>query len=342
MNQHTRFNLPICLTVEEDAFLHSEEIVKRYIPDIIGQKAMIISEEFLISIYKDKIDDISRDFGNAEIFTMKNASFDEAVYIAKKVCVEDIKVIIGIGGGRILDTAKYAAHISNDSLASPFSVLETYGKARKTFECKIPTAIIVDTNMIINAPVDQTLSGIGDTIAKHTALFDWKLSASRTSSRIDDFAYALSRMSYDSVYHCDEKNMKSRVFIRILSRALVMGGLAMEIAGSSRPCSGSEHLFAHAIEEYYPDVKITHGLAVALGSIPACIFQGQDAAGLLNFFKTYGIATNPQSYGITKDMFADIWEKARTVRADRITILNDVKPDRIQLDEIYNRMVEGK
>ena len=354
MNQHTRFNLPICLTVEEDAFLHSEEIVKRYIPDIIGQKAMIISEEFLISIYKDKIDDISRDFGNAEIFTMKNASFDEAVYIAKKVCVEDIKVIIGIGGGRVLDTAKFAAHISkavyicmptslsNDSLASPFSVLETYGKARKTFECKIPTAIIVDTNMIINAPVDQTLSGIGDTIAKHTALFDWKLSASRTSSRIDDFAYALSRMSYDSVYHCDEKNMKSRVFIRILSRALVMGGLAMEIAGSSRPCSGSEHLFAHAIEEYYPDVKITHGLAVALGSIPACIFQGQDAAGLLNFFKTYGIATNPQSYGITKDMFADIWEKARTVRADRITILNDVKPDRIQLDEIYNRMVEGK
>ena len=57
---------------------------------------------------------------------------------------------------------------------------------------------------------------------------------------------------------------------------------------------------------------------------------------------TYCIATNPQSYGITKDMFADIWEKARTVRADRITILNDVKPDRIQLDEIYNRMVEGK
>ena len=85
MNQHTRFNLPICLTVEEDAFLHSEEIVKQYIPDIIGQKAMIISEEFLISIYKDKIDDISRDFGNAEIFTMKNASFDEAVYIKKSV-----------------------------------------------------------------------------------------------------------------------------------------------------------------------------------------------------------------------------------------------------------------
>ncbi len=354
MNQHTRFNLPICLTVEEDAFLHTDEIVKRYIPDIIGEKALIISESFLISIYKEQIDDISKDFGNAEIFTMQNASFDEAVAIAKKVCVEEIKVIIGIGGGRVLDTAKYAAHISkavyicmptslsNDSLASPFSVLETYGKARKTFACKIPTAIIVDTTMIINAPADQILSGIGDTIAKHTALFDWKLSAAKTASRVDDFAYALSRMSYDSVYHCDEKNMKSRVFIRILSRSLVMGGLAMEIAGSSRPCSGSEHLFAHAIEEYYPDIRISHGLAVALGSIPACIFQGQDAAELLNVFKTYGIRTDLQSYGITKDMFADIWDKARTVRPGRITILDNVTPDRIQLDEIYNRMVEGK
>ncbi|MBR6395313.1 MAG: iron-containing alcohol dehydrogenase family protein [Ruminococcus sp.] len=354
MNQHTRFDLPICLAVEEDAFFHSDEIIKRYIPDIIGQKTIVISEEFLIGIYKEKITDISKDFGDAEIFAMKEASFDEAVAIAKKVCVEDIKVIIGIGGGRVLDTAKYAAHISkavyicmptslsNDSLASPFSVLETYGKARKTFACKIPTAIIVDTNMIINAPEGQTLSGIGDTIAKHTALFDWKLSAAKTSTRIDDFAYALSRMSYDSVYHCDEKNMKSRVFIRILSRALVMGGLAMEIAGSSRPCSGSEHLFAHAIEEYYPDIKISHGLAVALGSVPACIFQSQDAKGLIDFYSTYGIDISPVSYGITKDMFADMWDKARTVRTGRVTILDDIILDRVQLDEIYDRMVEGK
>ena len=354
MNQHTRFDLPICLAVEEDAFFHSDEIIKRYIPDIIGQKTIVISEEFLIDIYREKITDISKDFGNAEIFAMKEASFDEAVAIAKKVCVEDIKVIIGIGGGRVLDTAKYAAHISkavyicmptslsNDSLASPFSVLETYGKARKTFACKIPTAIIVDTNMIINAPEGQTLSGIGDTIAKHTALFDWKLSAAKTSTRIDDFAYALSRMSYDSVYHCDEKNMKSRVFIRILSRALVMGGLAMEIAGSSRPCSGSEHLFAHAIEEYYPDIKISHGLAVALGSVPACIFQSQDAKGLIDFYSTYGLDISPVSYGITKDMFADMWDKARTVRTGRVTILDDITLDRVQLDEIYDRMVEGK
>ena len=353
MNQHTRFNLPICLTVEDDAFFHSDEIVRRYIPEIMGQKTIVVSEQFLIDLYKEKINDISSDFGNAEIVAINRASFDEAVAIAKKVCIEDVRVIIGIGGGRVLDTAKYAAHISkavyicmptslsNDSLASPFSVLETEGNARKTIACKIPTAIIVDTDMIIKAPIGQTLSGIGDTIAKHTALFDWKLSAKKTSTNVEDFAYALARMSYDSVYHCDEKDIKSRVFIRILSRALVMGGLAMEIAGSSRPCSGSEHLFAHAIEEYYPQLKISHGLAVAMGSIPACIFQGQSPDGLISFFHTYGLDFDPSSYGITEDMFADIWLKAREVRKGRITILSELEHDKAQLSEIYNRMVES-
>ena len=57
----------------------------------------------------------------------------------------------------------------------------------------------------------------------------------------------------------------------------------MEIAGSSRPASGSEHLFAHAIEEFYPEIKISHGTAVALGSIGACIFQGRDETENVSF-----------------------------------------------------------
>lgn len=353
MNQHTRFNLPLCLEVEEDAFRHADELVNIYLPDIKGAKTLIVSEQFLIETYNDVITEISRDFSNAEIYAMGNADFDEAVKIAKKLCIEDITVIIGFGGGRVLDTAKYAAHISkavyicmptslsNDSLASPFSVLGSVGVNRKTFPCKIPAAIIVDTGMIINAPVGQTLAGIGDTLSKHTALYDWKYSARKTGTHIEDFAYAISRMAFDSVYYCEEKNMKSRAFIRILSRALVMGGLAMEIAGSSRPCSGSEHLFAHAIKEYYPQIKITHGIAVALGSVAACVFQKQDSNGLADVIKKYGIDINPQSYGITEDMFSDIWERARTIRPGRITVLEDTKHDRSQLNEIYNMMVNA-
>ena len=92
MNQHTRFDLPICLAVEEDAFFHSDEIIARYIPEIIKQKTIIISEEFLIGIYKEKISDISADFGDAEIYAMKAASFDEAVAIAKRYVLKRLRL----------------------------------------------------------------------------------------------------------------------------------------------------------------------------------------------------------------------------------------------------------
>lgn len=350
MNQHSRFNLPLCLRVEEDAFFHSEEIVSDYLPDIKGQKCLVISEQFLIDTYKEIISDIQADFYDATLYAMGEATFDEAVSIAKKICIEDIKVVIGIGGGRVLDTAKYAAFISkavyicmpttlsNDSLASPFSVLGTVDANRKTLACKIPTAIVVDTNMILNAPIGQTLSGIGDTLAKHTALYDWKLEAQAKGTQVEDFAYAIGKMGLDSVFYCEDKNIKSKNFIRILSTALVMGGLAMEIANSSRPCSGSEHLFCHAIEEYYPELRISHGLGVAIGSIASCVFQGRDEQELLKVYKAYGIDMNPSSYGISKDLFADIWAKAPGTRLGRYSILNTTSLDRAWLDDIYDRM----
>ena len=95
MNQHTRFNLPICLAVEDDAFFHTDEIIRRYIPEIMGQKAIVVSEQFLIDLYKEKITDISEDFGGAEIISVNNASFDEAVAIAKS---KDAVLLGSIGG----------------------------------------------------------------------------------------------------------------------------------------------------------------------------------------------------------------------------------------------------
>ena len=119
-----------------------------------------------------------------------------------------------------------------------------------------------------------------------------------------------------------------------------MGGLAMEIAGSSRPSSGSEHLFCHAIEEFYPDIKISHGLAVALGSVGACIFQGRDETQLVEVCRAYGIDLDPAVYGITKDIFADAWQRAGSTRPDRYTILNSTNLNREWLDMIYDRMAD--
>lgn len=350
MNQHSRFNLPLCMAVEEDIFSHVDEVVCGYLPEIKGKKAILVTENFLRTTYSEIVDEIASDFKDACIYEVGVADYDSAMVLAKKVCMENISIIIGFGGGRVLDTAKYAAFVSkavyiclpttlsNDSLASPFSVLTMEGASRKTLPCKIPTAILVDTTMIAKAPVSQTLSGIGDTIGKYTAVYDWTLSAKAGGGRVDDFAYSIAWMCYDSVAHCDNKNLNSNSFITTLSRSLVMGGLAMEIAGSSRPCSGSEHLFTHAIEEFYPQIKISHGLAVALGTVAAANFQGRDDMKMLDICKSYGLDLNPMTYGIDKDIFADIWSRAASTRPDRVTILNETQFDRAWLDDIYDRM----
>ena len=352
MNHYSNFQLPLCLVVEEGVFEHVDETVSAYLPEVKGQKAIIVSEKFLMELYADIVGEIQKDFGGAEVYEVVNGDYEQAVALAKYISMANVKVVIGFGGGRVLDVAKYAAFVSkttyiclpttlsNDSLSSPFSVLGMEGKSRKTLGSTIPTAILVDTDMIMKAPKGQTLSGIGDTISKHTALFDWQLSAQKEGKPLDDFAYAIARMSYDTVYHCDDKNLSSKTFIRILSRSLVMGGLAMEIASSSRPSSGSEHLFCHAIEEFYPDIKISHGLAVARGSVGACIFQGRDETQLVEVCRAYGIDLDPAAYGITKDIFADAWQRAGSTRPDRYTILNSTNLNREWLDMIYDRMAD--
>lgn len=350
MNQFTRFNLPLCMVVEEDVYDHVDETVAAYLPEIKGQKTIIATDSFLHTNYTAVLEEISRDFGGAEIYEVADATYDIAASLAKYMHMNSIKVIIGMGGGKVLDTAKYAAYISgavyislpstlsNDSLASPFAVLEMENGGRMTLPCKIPTAILVDTKVIAAAPKSQMLSGIGDTIGKYTATYDWKLAAEAAKTPVDDFAYSIAWMCYDSVAHCDETSLNSPEFVRILSRALVMGGLAMEIAGSSKPSSGSEHLFCHAIEEYYPQLRISHGLGVALGTVGAAIFQGRDEKKIMDVCKKYGLDLNPATYGIDQDIFADLWMRAPQTRPDRVTILSKTDLDRAWLDEIYARM----
>ena len=220
MGQYSSFNLPLCLVVEEGVFNHVDETVYKYVPEIKGQKAILVSENFLMNLYPDIVSEIQKDFGGAEVYEVVQGDYEQAVALAKYISMANVKVVIGFGGGRVLDVAKYAAFVSktayiclpttlsNDSLASPFSVLGMEGKSRKTLGSKIPTAILVDTDMIMKAPKGQTLSGIGDTISKHTALFDWKLSAEKEGKRTAGHAACRSDWRRDCYHwrHCGSGN----------------------------------------------------------------------------------------------------------------------------------------
>ncbi len=346
-----RFRLPYHLIVQEGIFEQVDQVMADCVPDIKNKKVVIVTEENLKQLFGKIIEELQKDFKNSEVYLVQDGYFDDAVALAKYVCMNNINVIIGFGGGKVLDLAKYAAFVSksmylclpttlsNDSLASPVAVLGTEGKARKTFKCTIPDAIIVDVNVIMGAPQKQLLAGIGDTISKYTALNDWKIAHTVGNSQVDDFAYMISKMAFNTICYNEEKSIKSKSFIKVLTQALVMGGLAMEIAGDSRPASGSEHLFCHALEEYYSEqVNVTHGIAVAMGSYGACIFQNRNIGKITRLLKEYQLPIKPSSWGITEEIFVGAWQKAASTRADRYTILNETDLSYERLAALYQEM----
>ena len=255
---HNSFRLPYHLIVEEGIFDRIPDVMKDVIPNLEDQKMILVTEENLKGIFEDQLKRIEEDFKYPELYLIQSATYDAAVALAKYITMNNIRIVIGFGGGTVLDLAKFAAFVSkstlislpttlsNDSLASPVAVLGTEGKARKTFKCTIPHAILVDVNTIVSAPERQLLSGVGDSVSKYTALVDWKKAYDKGLEHVDDFAYMISKMAFNSIAYNDMKELKSKDFIKRLTQALVMGGLAMEIAGSSRPNSGSEHLLLYS------------------------------------------------------------------------------------------------
>ena len=348
-----RFRLPYHLIVEEGIFNDIPECMKDVFPRLKRSKTILVTEENLKGIFQDILDEIQRDFPKSELYLVQKTDYDSAVEFAKYIAMKDVKLVIGFGGGTVLDLAKFAAFVSktrlislpttlsNDSLASPVAVLGTEGRARKSFRCTIPDAIVVDVNVVKSAPDRQLLAGIGDTVSKYTALYDWKLAGEKKGETVDDFASMISHMAFDSILNNMDDDLKSSGFIHRLTNALVMGGLAMEIAGCSRPSSGSEHLFCHALEEnHYDKVCVPHGIATAMGSYPASIFQGRDTGLIEKIIKQYGIPVKPSANGITEDIFVKAWQEAALTRSDRYTILNETDLSDARLKEIYAQMEE--
>ncbi len=192
-------------------------------------------------------------------------------------------VIIGIGGGKALDFAKFCAHLlrlpfisvptstSNDGFCSPNSSLIVDGK-RKTVKASIPFGVVADLDVIKESPQICLYSGVGDMVSKITALYDWKQAAERGLDRYNDFASLMSYNSLTLLFNKHSTNINETSFQRSLVNSLLTSGIAMEIAGSSRPASGSEHLISHGLDAVSRRPRM-HGLQVGVATYLCALLQ---------------------------------------------------------------------
>ena len=348
------FNLPSFMKVKPDALQELRENLERYFPELLKQRALILTTDGLLQRLEDKVKLLLSQLSEYEVVTVETSSYDYAVSIAKKVSMEGIRMIVGFGGGTALDTAKYAAFVanvpyiaiptalSNDGVCSPVSVLFSKGNRTHSFTSKTPDGLLIDTDIILGSPRLLLEAGVGDIISNYTALYDWELDCKYNHGEPNDFAYMLSERALNALLYSNVKSFTTQEGVKMLAQSLVLGGLAMQIAGNSRPCSGSDHLFCHALDELF-DHGLPHGIAVGIGTIGAAWLQKRDYRMLLEFLKAYGIDINPKRRGITEVMFVRAWLYAREVRKERYTILNNMEmmPRRMREDvfkELYALM----
>ncbi len=244
------------------------------------------------------------------------------------------KVVIGFGGGKSIDLAKYVAwklsrpfisvptSASHDGIASPFASLRGTEKPY-SFRTVTPYAIVADTDVISQAPLRLLRAGSGDLIGKLTAVRDWRLAHKLKGEYYGEYAAKLALLSARHVIDYAELiGRGAPEAVRIVVEGLISSGVAMCIAGSTRPASGSEHLFAHAVEMLAPG-KALHGELVALGTVMMMYLHGGNWRKVRRTLKRVGLPTRAQELGIDEDTVIEALLMAHKIRPERYTILGE-------------------
>ena len=253
---------------------------------------------------------------------------------------DGIDFLVGIGGGRPIDLAKQAGFNNN----IPFISIPTaashdgFGSARASIrqegsktsmQAIPPIAVVADTNIISKAPKRLLAAGVGDIISNKTAVLDWKLEGQEAD--YSEYAAALSEMAAQLVEDGIEKVVSgTEEGVRLVVKALISSGVAMSIAGTSRPASGGEHKFSHWLDANIENPAL-HGEQCGLGSIVTMNLHGGDWEKIRDTLKAVNAPINAKGLGMDDGTILSAFINCKEIRPQRTTILD--KSTQIQIEE---------
>jgi glycerol-1-phosphate dehydrogenase [NAD(P)+] len=259
-------------------------------------------------------------------------------------------LVIGVGGGKVLDVTKYCAYklgksflaiptvLSNDGISSPVAVVDT-DQGVSSIGTNPPVGIVVDINVIKNSPKKTVLAGIGDLISNISAVDDWNLAGIYNGEKVDKFAEILAKNSAEGFVRLLDKksiDITEDTLLTSLAEGLIQSGIAMSLAGSSRPCSGSEHLISHALDHLLNYSKL-HGIQVGFATLFTSALRKKEFRDLAVLYKKIGFPTTLKELGLSREIFQSAVRNAPNTRKGRFTILNLVSEKEIEvaIDDAY-------
>ncbi|HEX9613691.1 MAG TPA: NAD(P)-dependent glycerol-1-phosphate dehydrogenase [Candidatus Bathyarchaeia archaeon] len=243
-------------------------------------------------------------------------------------------IVLAVGGGKDIDLGKLASAkasvpfmsiptaASHDGIASPYASIKG-GPKPYSIRAQAPIAIIGDIGVIGDSPYDLLAAGCGDIVAKFSAVKDWQLAHKLKNEYYGDYAAELALMSAELVTrNVKEIVQRSKEGVRTLVEALVSCGVAMSIAGSSRPCSGAEHLFSHALDIVAGETSL-HGSRTGVGAIMCTYLHGSNWESIREFLQEIGAPSTAKELKVSPEQVVKALTMAHSLRPERYTILGE-------------------
>ncbi|WP_306192183.1 MULTISPECIES: iron-containing alcohol dehydrogenase family protein [unclassified Streptomyces] len=286
-------------------------------------------------------------------YEVGGGTLDDAIRLAGQMKSGRYDAVVGLGGGKIIDCAKFAAarvglplvavptNLAHDGLCSPVATLDN-DAGRGSYGVPNPIAVVIDLNVIREAPARFVRSGIGDAVSNISAVADWELANRVNGEKIDGLAAAMARQAGEAVLR-HPGGIGDNGFLQVLAEALVLSGIAMSVSGDSRPSSGACHEINHAFDLLYPQRAASHGEQCGLGAAFAMYLRGahEESAFMVDVLRRHGLPVLPEEIGFTVDEFVRVVEFAPETRPGRYTILEhlDLKTD--QIKDLYADYVKA-
>lgn len=288
---------------------------------------------------------------SAPIFEVDGGSLASARELSDRLRGKQFEALVGIGGGGSLDVAKWAATavglpfvsvattLTHDGLASPVAALEDNGW-KGSYGVQPPIAVLVDLDLVRSAPLSHARSGIGEVVSNLSAVADWAMARDATGEPFDGLAAAMATAAALSILH-EPRTPPDQVGLEALADALIVSGLAMTAAGTSRPCSGACHEISHSIDRLHPGLAL-HGEQAAVGAMFASFLR--DDARLQDIdecFTRNGVPRLPADIGLDAEQFTAVVLTAPETRPGRFTILERLEMDAVETRQRVDAFIEA-
>jgi glycerol-1-phosphate dehydrogenase [NAD(P)+] len=285
----------------------------------------------------------------AEVLEIGSGDLDGAQDLSTRLRGRHADALVGIGGGRTLDVAKYAASmvglpfvavatsLAHDGLASPVASLDARGR-KASFGVQQPLGVFVDLDFVRSAPPRQLRAGVGEVVSNLSAIADWELAAS-VGERPDGLGVLLARTAAEAVLGHDGELLDDG-FLVTLAESLIASGIAMAVAGSSRPCSGACHEISHSLDAFHGAPGL-HGEQVGIGALFTTWLRGEDhlTARMDACLRRHGCARVPGDIGVDAATFAAAVARAPETRPERYTLLEHLDLSGEELRDRVDRFV---